>query len=235
MTPLRPITLWVAAVLLGGSGGAAIGQTLVGTAEVIDGDTLRLEGQEVPIRLERIDAPETNQACENVRGSSYPCGVMAADKLRSLVEQGEVRCEAHGVDGEERPLATCFVGDLNVNAAMIVSGWAVEVDALSGGRYSDLEAEAERAGVGIWQGRFVDPWIWRGLAEATEPSDAEKDDTSEPVAACSIKGNISRAGRRYYLPRDDEYDRVKISVDRGERMFCSTEEARAAGWRPAHP
>jgi hypothetical protein len=52
-------------------------------------------------------------------------------------------------------------------------------------------------------------------------------------ARCNIKGNISfRTGERiYHVPGGKFYDATRINPSKGERWFCSEEEARAAGWR----
>ena len=51
---------------------------------------------------------------------------------------------------------------------------------------------------------------------------------------CVIKGNINWEGEKiYHLPGCASYDRTKIDESRGERWFCSEEEAVAAGWRKA--
>ncbi|EIZ85449.1 nuclease [Methylobacterium sp. GXF4] len=51
-------------------------------------------------------------------------------------------------------------------------------------------------------------------------------------AACAIKGNISRKGDEIYLlPGTSDYDRAVIDTGSGERMFCSEDEAKSAGWR----
>jgi hypothetical protein len=47
-----------------------------------------------------------------------------------------------------------------------------------------------------------------------------------------VKGNISSTGERiYHVPGQKVYEETKISSRRGERWFCSEEEARTAGWR----
>lgn len=52
---------------------------------------------------------------------------------------------------------------------------------------------------------------------------------------CSIKGNISLNGERiYHLPSGEWYDETRIDTLKGERWFCSEEEARAAGWRRSY-
>jgi len=49
---------------------------------------------------------------------------------------------------------------------------------------------------------------------------------------CQIKGDITAAGDRlYHRPGDAAYPRVWVDEAAGERWFCSTEEAEAAGWR----
>jgi len=52
---------------------------------------------------------------------------------------------------------------------------------------------------------------------------------------CVIKGNISlKTGERiYHLPGQEFYDEAIISPEKGERWFCSEEEAEANGWRRA--
>lgn len=49
---------------------------------------------------------------------------------------------------------------------------------------------------------------------------------------CNIKGNISARGERiYHVPGQEYYNETRIRASRGERWFCSEDEARAAGWR----
>lgn len=49
-----------------------------------------------------------------------------------------------------------------------------------------------------------------------------------------IKGNINRSGAKtYFTPGDDFYDKVEIDPNRGEQWFCTTEDARLAGFRGA--
>jgi len=49
---------------------------------------------------------------------------------------------------------------------------------------------------------------------------------------CRIKGNINSRGERiYHMPESPAYHATKINEDRGERWFCSADEAEAAGWR----
>lgn len=50
---------------------------------------------------------------------------------------------------------------------------------------------------------------------------------------CLIKGNInSKRQRIYHVPSSRHYEETRIDPARGERWFCTEDEAKAAGWRP---
>jgi len=60
--------------------------------------------------------------------------------------------------------------------------------------------------------------------------------TAKPAAAtadnCQIKGNINRKGDQiYHVPGSRDYEKTVIDTGSGERMFCTEDEAKAAGWR----
>ena len=51
---------------------------------------------------------------------------------------------------------------------------------------------------------------------------------------CAIKGNISFSGERiYHVPGQRYYNATVINGRRGERWFCTEQEAVRAGWRKA--
>lgn len=69
-------------------------------------------------------------------------------------------------------------------------------------------------------------------APLTDWGHSSNDGDSE---GCRIKGNISLDGERiYHTPSDEWYDETRIDRLKGERWFCSDDEARAAGWRRAY-
>jgi hypothetical protein len=54
----------------------------------------------------------------------------------------------------------------------------------------------------------------------------------KPALSCEIKGNISASGERiYHVPGQQYYSQTVVSVTKGERWFCSEQEAREGGWR----
>jgi hypothetical protein len=69
---------------------------------------------------------------------------------------------------------------------------------------------------------------------SSSPSAASKA-VGRRSGSCTIKGNVSynRGQRIYHVVGQRDYDRTIITPSRGERWFCSEEEARAAGWRKA--
>jgi endonuclease YncB( thermonuclease family) len=133
--------------------GVAEGPALTGKVDVIDGDSLRLDGREV--RLAGIDAPELHQICER-GGRPYECGRIARRVLAEKRLAGNMTCRLGGTDRYGRALGRCFVGAEDVNAAMVREGWAV-----SYGRYEHEEGEARAARRGLWQGTFERPADWR--------------------------------------------------------------------------
>lgn len=54
-------------------------ETLVGQPRIVDGDTVVMDGKS--IRLDGIDAPETDQACHDRDDKRTACGLIARDRL----------------------------------------------------------------------------------------------------------------------------------------------------------
>jgi endonuclease YncB( thermonuclease family) len=128
-----------------------------GKAFVIDGDSLRINGQ--MIRLYGIDAPEGRQSCLR-DNTPYPCGEEAAALLRKLTARKTVRCAEKDRDAHGRSVAECFVGDRSLNAELVKQGWALAYRRYSR-TYVALEDAARRQKRGLWAGEFQKPWDYR--------------------------------------------------------------------------
>jgi endonuclease YncB( thermonuclease family) len=156
----------VAAVLLAIAAG--FGSSLpasadvIGQAQVVDGDTLQVAGERV--RLHGIDAPESRQSC-TLSGVGWPCGQNATRVLTGVTNGQVVTCRGDKRDRYGRLIAVCYIGPVDLNARMVRDGWALAYRRYASD-YIAEESEARAAGIGIWQGQFVEPWKWRGMSRA---------------------------------------------------------------------
>lgn len=213
---------------------AAAQSTFTGTARSIDGDSLYVGDTEV--RLFGIDAPEFKQSCTR-NGQPWSCGAAAADQLSKLVTGKQVRCVEMDTDEHGRTVARCSVGNVDVNRAMVTSGYAVAYR-----RYSFAYVSAEQAAKahsrGLWSGKFRMPDEFRHEQEYQVETPRLGRGTSKPVVMravsskpqpsgdCRIKGNRGGHGRIYHVPGQQYYNRTVA-----EQIFCTEGEARAAGYR----
>lgn len=229
----------IALSLLASQGMAA---DLAGIPRIVDGDTVEISGTK--IRLNGIDAPETDQLCLDAKGGKWACGVASRDALVARSAGRPWACTVSGQDRYGRSLATCSVGGEDVERWMVRSGWA-----LSFVRYSHTydadEAAARGAKSGLWAGSFIAPWDWRArnkqtvvLGSASVPANAQTillgaaSASEAPDPACTIKGNVSRSGECiFHVPGGRFYAKVNMDLSKGKRWFCTTAEAEAAGCR----
>jgi endonuclease YncB( thermonuclease family) len=134
---------------------------IVGSAQVIDGDSLIVAGTE--IRLYGIDAVEYGQTC--LRGGLvWNCGAEAAAALRAAAAGREVVCRPRDRDRYERTVAVCMAGGVDLGAAMVKGGLAVAL-----GAYAADEREARDARRGIWSSSFDRPAGWRAKHPRAAP------------------------------------------------------------------
>ena len=132
----------------------------IGKVYVSDGDTVKSKNNKVKIRLHGIDAPEAKQTCQNFNGKKYSCGYKSTTFLKSLINQNQIKCKIKDKDKYGRLIAVCFSGGINLNATMVKEGWAIAYRYFSKD-YVNEEEIAKIKQKGIWQGSFVEPYIWR--------------------------------------------------------------------------
>jgi hypothetical protein len=92
-------------------------------------------------------------------------------------------------------------------------------------RYASAEQEAKSAKAGVWSGDVQRPADYR--AKLWDEAKRHAPD------GCPIKGHVAGGTRVYVLPWSPEYERARVQKARGERWFCSEQDAVAAGFRPA--
>ena len=190
-----------------------------GPACILDGDTIDIAGERV--RLQGINAPETEQHCPDAQGERWACGARATTAPRGRIAGWVVTCAGYERGRYGRLIDVCGVSGGDLNAWMASAGWAMAYRKYSTA-YVAQEAAAKTNRRGVWRGDFIPPWRWR-RGDRLGVEEGER----------RIKGNISSGGRICDVPGGQNYGQTKINEAKGERWFCVPEEAEAAGWRRA--
>lgn len=212
------------------------------SAVVFDGDSFDFSGRH--FQLAGIDAPELGQRCAEEVGPKETCGLTAAYELRKRLQLDPrpLRCwpqsesagsraggtnagatgRAAGETADGAILATCAAAEDDLALVLVESGYAralpdAQID------YRLAEERAYGAGIGLWARDAEAPWDWR-VAKTTAGANT-------PQQGCVIAGTIDQGKKLYYGPLDTDYGKKTVDPTRGERWFCSDDDARAAGWR----
>ena len=157
----------VVVYLLVVSANSLAGQFMV--TRVTDGDTVKVTGNDVKmtIRLVGIDAPETSKK-KNEPGQ--PFSRKSTKYLANLVLNKSVEVKSYGTDRYGRILGVVFVSEKDMNLEMVKAGLAEvyrgkPADGLNLGLYWNAEAEAKKAGTGMWAlgDKYISPKEWRRI------------------------------------------------------------------------
>lgn len=130
---------------------------LSGTASVVDGGTIQVNGE--LIRLIDIDVPGREDFCVQAVGdAAWRCGEQASVALLNLIGSAIVTCKTEALDQFGRRLGRCAIAGHDVAAALAEGGWAIpaqdcECKAI---RAAALSAQAQQ--LGIWTRPFALPW-----------------------------------------------------------------------------
>jgi micrococcal nuclease len=193
--------------------------------DVIDGDTITvaLEGRVETIRYLGIDAPE-------MKASDPYFGRLAKQRNRSLVAGESVMLYQGDTDSDDfgRLLRFVYVEEVFVNRLLVEEGLATSFnrphDAACAELFTEAMLDAYHARTGIWEG--IDKVYQDGPPLC--PNGCE-----DHPRGCNIKGNITAQDDYiYHVPSSPDYPDVKIQPEKGERWFCTLEEALNMGWRP---
>lgn len=192
---------------------------------VVDGDTFEaiINGKEETVRLILVDTPETVHPSKPVE----PFGPEASQFAKETLEGQDVKLELDVSERDQygRVLAYVWIGDKMFNEMLLEKGLArVAVfppDVKYVDRFREIEKVAQRKGVGIWS---VENYA---IEEQKTDGNNIATNTSGNCDEPQIKGNINSKGEKiYHVPGGQFYD-----VTNPEEMFCTEEEAQAAGYR----
>jgi endonuclease YncB( thermonuclease family) len=183
-------------------------KSVEGPAYVKDGDTVVVAG--VTVRLKGVDAPE--------QADKY--GPDATEGMRDIVGDW-LRCGLTGEKTHDREVGYCTnAAHQDIGEAIIKKGLALACECFSD-RYVPFEQPD-------------------ALARLPRASYCIKDKVAVPLItpppptqlACLIKGNINSKGEHiYHMPGQRFYNKTDIDPSKGERWFCTEDEAIGAGWR----
>ena len=233
------------------------GPVLVGRVlSVTDGDTIKVELASGPIevRFHSIDTPERAQPwgreakaalAQRLQGAEVALEPFEQDRygrMIAVVYLGDVNVNAWLVQEGHAWVYRQYARDERYCQA-------------------EGEARAARRGLwALPPAEQLPPWEWRAVKDrrrvgysdysqetvanciaalgrppaevAPRPLlDAPSSSGSTGAGGCRIKGNIGSSGKVYHLPGSPGYANTQIDESKGERWFCTEDEARAAGWR----
>lgn len=126
-------------------------------SSIASGDRFRIGNQW--IRLFGVAAPDINQTCADDHHRAYNCGYTVARKLKDLLGNDEVTCNIISISEEGYISARCSIGQYDLGAALVESGWAVAMRNVSP-VYIPYEESARSKQIGLWAGQFYMPWEW---------------------------------------------------------------------------
>jgi endonuclease YncB( thermonuclease family) len=193
-----------------------------GIIRVIDADTWDVG--DTRVRLHGIDAPELAQRCDSQHRVNWACGHWVSDQIREQYNGKIAKCDGITIDKYQRTVARCWVDGRDSGRDMVADGLAFAYR-----KYSmDYDLDENGAAInnrGLHAHYIQSPAQFRASPAKGEPA---------PDRVCIIKGNISSKGTRiFHVPGQQFYTRTVISERKGERWFCTAEQATIAGWRHA--
>lgn len=218
--------------------------------EIIDGDTLRIKynGSSEKVRFLLVDTPETKHETLG----EQPYGPEAKQFVKELLEDEKtvyLEFDVSYRDKYKRLLAYIYTKDgISVQEELLKNGLArvayiYDPNTKHVDWFKAIQKTAQKSAVGIWSvedyvtNRGYDKEAYlaavKDAPQSQETTSSPNEETKAPMSssptdgdACVIKGNINAKGNKiYHMPGQQNYDNTNP-----EEMFCSVEEAEAAGF-----
>lgn len=201
--------------------------------KVIDGDTIKINynGSNESVRLLLVDTPETNHETLGEQPFGQEAKAFTEEMLKGQ-ESVYLEFDVTYRDKYKRLLAYVYTADgKSVQEELLENGLArvayiYEPNTKHVDWFESVQDNAKKQGFGIWS---VENYATaRGFDKSVfGDKEAVKNQTTDD--SCTIKGNINSKGKKiYHMPGQQNYDSTKP-----EELFCSPQEAEAAGFQAA--
>ena len=148
----RSMPIGIAMALLIGPFAATAHSEIVGTAEAIDGQTIRVNDEVLP--LYGIESVAVDTVCRD-HSFEWRCGTEIRDAFSDWLKGDTVRCEAPLGDGSGM---LCHRGETDVSAWLVEQGWARSIPQEL---FSAEQRDAMTANRGLWRTGFSPAQGWR--------------------------------------------------------------------------
>ena len=204
---------------------------------VIDGDTIKIKynGANENVRFLLVDTPETNHP----KLGEQPFGQDAKDFTKQLLKGQDtvfLEFDVSYRDKYNRLLAYIYTSDgkslqeelLKQGLARVAYIYAPNTKHVDW--FEAIQKKAQQQAIGIWS---VENYVTnRGydkdaVEEVKAVKKANEEKKPDSITDCTIKGNINSKGEKIYHVPGQQYYEMTVA----EEMFCSKEEAEAAGFR----
>ena len=216
---------------------------------VTDGDTIHvvIDDRTFTLRYVGIDAPELNALCYN-EATQFNSYLVHSQGGVVYLERDTSETDVYG-----RLLRYVWLTTpdkyVMVNAELVAMGYAIAKAYPPDTRYqsylTEAQEQARQNGLTLCR---VTPTPTPGATRVPTPLPATATRvprTATPAPAtdcpqgcvspppgCLIKGNINSSGVKiYHVPGQRYYEQTVIDPSKGERWFCTEQEAEANGWR----
>jgi micrococcal nuclease len=207
-------------------------EDLYTVVRVIDGDTLDIafHNHIKRIRIIGIDTPETVKHNHPIECYGKEATLQAEKML--LYQKIKLQKDTKGddIDIYNRLLRHVILKNgENFGAFMVQNGYAKaykKFEYETKKEFLDYEKDAQKNKKGMWEENICNK-------KTKELSNKKEKNIplTEEKSTCKIKGNISSSGKKiYHLPSQRYYKRTFIDTKKGEKYFCTEEEAQQNGF-----
>ena len=97
------------------------------------------------------------------------CSIRAAPRRpigwNSFLNGRPIDCAPISLDQYGQTFAACSVDGVDLADWLVRNGLALDWPEYSGGKFDNAQRDAEHAGRGIWQGSYVEPWLFRACIQ----------------------------------------------------------------------